>query len=152
MLSGFQKLAEFSGTVASEGLPLPLIAAMVAVLGECVGGLLLIVGYQTRLTGIVMALWCIVTALVAHRNFGNQDQMIPFPEECRHGGRLLAACRLRGEWLEPRCAAQHSRATSGMSVPCGVKKQTLLIQTILMFLFATSIKARSFSATKARRG
>ena len=71
VLSGFQKLAEFSGTVAfmgSEGLPLPLIAAIVAVLVECVGGILLIVGYQTRLTGIVLALWCIATAIVAHRN------------------------------------------------------------------------------------
>ena len=41
VLSGFQKLAEFSGTVAfmgSEGLPLPLIAAIVAILVECVGG------------------------------------------------------------------------------------------------------------------
>src|SRR6516165_5384385 len=61
VLSGFQKLAEFSGTVAFmglEGLPLPLIAAIVAVLVECVGSILLIVGYQTRLTGIVLAAWC----------------------------------------------------------------------------------------------
>ena len=61
VLSGFQKLAEFSGTVAfmdSEGLPLPLIAAIVAVLVECIGSILLIVGYQTRLTGIVLAAWC----------------------------------------------------------------------------------------------
>ena len=81
VLSGFQKLADFSGTVAfmgSEGLPVPLIAAIVAVLVECVGGILLIVGYQTRLTGIILALWCIATAIVAHRNFGNQDQMIHF--------------------------------------------------------------------------
>jgi len=71
VLSGFQKLADFSGTVAfmgSEGLPVPLIAAIVAVLVECVGGILLIVGYQTRLTGIILALWCIATAIVAHRN------------------------------------------------------------------------------------
>ena len=81
VLRGFQKLAQFSGTVAfmgSEGLPLPLIAAIVAILVECVGGILLIVGYQTRLTGIILALWCIATAIVAHRNFGNQDQMIHF--------------------------------------------------------------------------
>jgi hypothetical protein len=54
VLSGFQKLTEFSGTVAfigSEGLPLPFVTAIVAVVVECVGGILLIVGYQTRLTG-----------------------------------------------------------------------------------------------------
>ena len=92
VLSGFQKLAEFSDTVAfmgSEGLPLPLIAAIVAVLVECVGGILLIVGYQTRLTGIILALWCIATAIVAHRNFGNQDQTIHFLKNVAMAGGFL---------------------------------------------------------------
>jgi len=102
VLSGFQKLAEFSGTVAfmgSEGLPLPLIAAIVAVLVECVGGILLVVGYQTRLTGIILALWCIATAIVAHRNFGNQDQMIHFLKNVAiAGGFLQLAAFGAGGW------------------------------------------------------
>src|SRR6516225_12448183 len=102
VLSGFQKLADFSGTVAfmgSEGLPLPLIAAIVAVLVECVGGILLIVGYQTRLTGIILALWCIATAIVAHRNFGNQDQMIHFLKNVAiAGGFLQLAAFGAGGW------------------------------------------------------
>jgi putative oxidoreductase len=92
VLSGFQKLADFSGTVAfvgSEGLPVPLFAAIVAVLVECVGGILLIVGYQTCLTGIVLALWCIVTATVAHRNFGDQDQMTHFLKNVAMAGGFL---------------------------------------------------------------
>jgi putative oxidoreductase len=92
VLSGFQKLTEFSGTVAfmgSEGLPFPLLAAIVAILVECVGAMLLIVGYQTRLTGIVLALWCIATALVAHRNFGNPDQMINFLKNVAMAGGFL---------------------------------------------------------------
>ena len=102
VLSGFQKLAEFSDTVAfmgSEGLPVPLIAAIVAVLVECVGGILLIVGYQTRLTGIILALWCIATAIVAHRNFGNQDQMIHFLKTVAiAGGFLQLAAFGAGGW------------------------------------------------------
>jgi putative oxidoreductase len=102
VLSGFQKLAEFSGTVAfmgSEGLPLPLIAAIVAVLVECVGGISLIVGYQTRLTGLVLAAWCIATALVAHRNFGNQDQMIHFLKNvAMAGGFIQLAAFGAGGW------------------------------------------------------
>ena len=92
VLSGFQKLTEFSGTVAfmgSEGLPFPLLAAIVAILVECVGAMLLIVGYQTRLTGIVLALWCIATALVAHRNFANPDQMINFLKNVAMAGGFL---------------------------------------------------------------
>ena len=51
LLSGFQKLGGFNGTVAymaSLNLPLPGLAAIVAIVVECVGGLLLLVGYQTR--------------------------------------------------------------------------------------------------------
>ena len=92
VLSGFQKLTEFSGTVAfmgSEGLPFPLLAAIVAILVECVGAILLIVGYQTRLTGIVLALWCIATALVAHRNFADPDQMVHFLKNVAMAGGFL---------------------------------------------------------------
>jgi putative oxidoreductase len=102
VLSGFQKLAEFSGTVAfmgSEGLPLPLLAAIVAILVECVGGILLIVGYQTRLTGTVLALWCIATALIAHRDFANPDQMVHFLKNvAMAGGFLQVAAFGAGAW------------------------------------------------------
>jgi len=56
--SGFQKLGAFGGTVAymaSQGLPVPELAALVAIVVECVGGILVLVGYQTRLVGLVMA-------------------------------------------------------------------------------------------------
>jgi putative oxidoreductase len=120
VLSGFQKLAEFNGTVAfmgSEGLPFPLIAAVVAIVVECVGGILLIVGYQTRLTGIVLAVWCIATALVAHRDFGNGDQMIHFLKNVAMAGGLLQLAAFgAGAWsLDARRST--SRAASGMSLP-----------------------------------
>jgi putative oxidoreductase len=92
VLSGIQKLVGFSGTVAfmgAEGLPAPILATIIAVFVECVGGVLLIIGYQTRPTGAVMAVWCIATALVAHRDFGNQDQMIHFLKNVAMAGGFL---------------------------------------------------------------
>jgi putative oxidoreductase len=92
ILSGVQKLMDFSGTVAFmgvEGLPVPALAAIVAVIVECIGGILLIVGYQTRPTGMVMAVWCVATALVAHRDFGNPDQMIHFLKNVGMAGGFL---------------------------------------------------------------
>jgi putative oxidoreductase len=92
VLSGAQKLVNFSGTVAlmgSEGLPFPVVAAIVAVVVECVGSILLIIGYQTRLVGIVMAAWCIATALIAHRDFSDQDQMIHFLKNVAMAGGFL---------------------------------------------------------------
>ncbi len=58
LLSGFQKLARFSGTaayMASQGLPAPDLAALVAIVVECIGGLLVLIGYRTRVVGLVLA-------------------------------------------------------------------------------------------------
>jgi putative oxidoreductase len=92
LLSGFQKLAGFEGTVAfmaAEGLPFPLLAAIVALIVECLGGVALVIGYQTPLVGLVMAVWCIATALVAHSDFSNQDQMINFLKNVAMAGGFL---------------------------------------------------------------
>lgn len=90
--SGFQKLAAFGGTVgymASLGLPVPELAALVAIGVECVGGILVLVGYQTRLVGLVMAGWCIATALVAHAHFGDQNQTVHFLKNLAMSGGFL---------------------------------------------------------------
>ena len=90
--SGFQKLGGFDGTVAymaSQGLPVPELAALVAILVECLGGILVLLGYQTRLVGLVMAGWCIATALVAHTHFGDQNQTVHFLKNLAMSGGFL---------------------------------------------------------------
>jgi putative oxidoreductase len=92
LLSGFEKLAGFGGTVgdmAQEGLPLPFLAALIAVVVECVGGILLVVGWQTRLTGLVLAVWCIATGVVAHSNFADQNMMLHFLKNLAMAGGFL---------------------------------------------------------------
>jgi len=92
VLGGFQKLFDFAGTIGymkAEGLTLPTLAAIIAILVECVGGILVIAGYQTRLVGIVLAAWCIATALVGHRDFANLDQMIHFLKNVAMAGGFL---------------------------------------------------------------
>ena len=90
--SGFQKLGTFDGTVAymaSQGLPVPELAALVAIVVECVGGILVLVGYQTRLVGLMMAMWCIATALVAHAHFGDPNQTVHFLKNLAMSGGFL---------------------------------------------------------------
>jgi putative oxidoreductase len=102
LLGGFQKLAGFSGTAAymgSMGLPFPELAAIVAIVVECAGSILLVIGYQTRLVGLVLALWCIATALVAHTQFADQNQMIHFLKNvAMAGGFLQVAAFGAGAW------------------------------------------------------
>jgi len=92
LLGGFQKLTGFSDTagyMASRGLPVPDLAALVAIAVECVGGLLVLVGYQTRAVGLVLAIWCIATALIAHTNFSDGNQMIHFLKNLAMAGGFL---------------------------------------------------------------
>ena len=118
LFSGFQKLTGFGDTVgymAQEGLPLPFLAALVAVIVECVGGILLVVGWQTRLVGLVMAGWTIATALVAHTNFADPDQMIHFLKNVAIAGGFLQLVAFGGgAWsLDGRLMAplrRHERA------------------------------------------
>jgi putative oxidoreductase len=94
------------------GLPVPELAAVVAILVECLGGILLVIGYQIRLVGLVMALWCIATALVAHAQFADQNQMIHFLKNvAMAGGFLQLAAFGAGAWsLDARWGKSEPRA------------------------------------------
>jgi putative oxidoreductase len=92
LLSGFQRLAGFGVTVAvmgREGLIFLLGAAIVAIVVECLGGVALVLGYQTRLTGAILAVWQIATAFVAHVDFCNTDQVIHFLSNVAMAGGFL---------------------------------------------------------------
>jgi putative oxidoreductase len=52
-------------------------------------GFLLIVGFQTRLVALALALWCVVTAVFFHRNFADQNQRIHFLKNMMIMGGLL---------------------------------------------------------------
>jgi putative oxidoreductase len=72
ILAGFAKLTAISGTAgyfAGLGLPAPTITAVVVGLIEFVGGLAILVGFQTRLAAAIVALFTIGATLVAHMNF-----------------------------------------------------------------------------------
>lgn len=77
------------GYIASVGLPFPLLSYLVAIIVELGGGILLLIGYQTRSTSIVLAAFTVVTALVFHIDFGDQNQMANFLKNFAVAGGLL---------------------------------------------------------------
>jgi putative oxidoreductase len=113
-LSGFQKLAGFGATVmGQEGLLILLGASIVAIVAECVAGVALVLGYQTRLTGAVLAVWYIATAS-AHADFSNTDQVIQFLKNVAMAGGFLQLVAFgAGNWsLDARrgsVAPKHDR-------------------------------------------
>jgi len=67
--SGWGKIAGFSGVVgyiSSRGVPLPEVAAAVAIAAELGLGLLLLVGWQTRWVALAMAVFTAVITPIFH--------------------------------------------------------------------------------------
>jgi putative oxidoreductase len=92
LLSGLNKLGAPAMTmqyIGAANLPFPLIAYIVAVTVEIGGGILLIVGFQTRLVAAALALFTVVTAVAFHGNFADQNQMIHFLKNISMAGGLL---------------------------------------------------------------
>ncbi|UWU14844.1 DoxX family protein [Rhizobium sullae] len=69
IMSGFGKLADPAGTagmIAGAGLPAATLLAFAAGLFELVAGLAVLVGFQTRIAGWALAVFCAFTAFVFH--------------------------------------------------------------------------------------
>ncbi len=96
--AGFGKLMGFAGTVGyitSAGLPLPQVAAAIAILVELGLGIALLLGFKTRIVSIVIALFTIATALFFHKYWSAPDAMkmaqtINFNKNIAIAGGLLA--------------------------------------------------------------
>ena len=97
VISGFGKIKGFDGTVgliASKGLPLPQVAAVVAIIIELGGGLMLIAGWKARWAAAAMFLFTAVAAIIFH-NFwavpadAAQNQTIHFMKNISMLGGLL---------------------------------------------------------------
>ncbi|MCR6727775.1 DoxX family protein [Agrobacterium fabrum] len=92
IFSGLGKIMapeDTQGYIAAVGLPLPLLAYFVAVVVELGGGILLVVGYQTRIVSLLIAAFTLATALIFHSNFADQNEMISFLKNISIVGGLL---------------------------------------------------------------
>jgi len=69
VIYGWDKLVGFHGTVqylAGAGLPLPAVAAVIAVVMELVVGIALVLGVATRPLALLLAVYTLATALIGH--------------------------------------------------------------------------------------
>ena len=67
--AGLSKLTGFDGTVgyfASLGLPLATLAVVVAIIAEVLGGIALLVGFQTRIVAILLAIFTLAASITGH--------------------------------------------------------------------------------------
>lgn len=96
IVGGFGKLAggpaNFAGYLGSLGFPAPLFFAWATIAVELLGGLAILLGFQTRNAAYALAAFCIASAIVAHFDFADQNQMTQFLKNLGlAGGFLLLA-------------------------------------------------------------
>ena len=76
-------------TLTRYSLPMPGVAYAVALLVEIGAGIAFLVGWKAKAAALVLAIWCVATAFVAHYHPGDQGQMIHFMKNmCMAGGFL----------------------------------------------------------------
>src|SRR5262245_9194317 len=93
LLFGFSKLTDFAGTVGymgSLGLPAPALFTVLAIIIEIAGGLMVLVGYQTRLVSLGLATFVLVAAFIGHSQLGDQNQFMHFMKNMAIVGGSLA--------------------------------------------------------------
>jgi putative oxidoreductase len=92
LFSGIGKILTSSVTqtyIASAGLPFPIAAYFIAIAIEVGGGILLVLGFKTRLVALAVAIFSVAAALSFHHNFADPDQLIHFLKNISMAGGLL---------------------------------------------------------------
>jgi putative oxidoreductase len=69
------------------GLPGELLPLAIAVEAGC--GLAILIGFHTRAAALILAAFCVVTAVVFHMKLGDQNQLLHFEKDLAIAGGLL---------------------------------------------------------------
>lgn len=98
--AGYGKIGGYDGTLkymASAGVPGLLLPLVIA--AELGAGLLIAIGYQTRLAALALAGFSILSALLFHFNFADRNQGIHFMKNISiAGGFLMLFAGGAGNW------------------------------------------------------
>ncbi len=81
--AGYAKLVDPGGTTQyfiAAGVPAPALMVWVAIVIELLGGLCLLVGFQARWVGFVLAVWSVITGVAVHLSAGlhSADAMVAY--------------------------------------------------------------------------
>jgi len=90
LLSSYSKIFNYSGTVAwmeEFGIPGFLLGPTIVL--EILFPILIIIGYRTRISAIILAIFSIATGLIFHLDFANQMQTVALLKNLGLAGGLI---------------------------------------------------------------
>jgi putative oxidoreductase len=126
MISGLSKVANHAGTIAlieSSKLPLPPQLAYAGAITVEIGcGLLIVLGYQTRIVAAVFCLFCLATAVFFHTDFANPDQIFHFIKNMVMTGGLLQVVTYGAGALSIDNWLSQSRARAGGATSAAIAR------------------------------
>ena len=105
--AGLMKIGGFAGTVgyiASKGLPMPALGAVIAIVVEVLGGLALLAGFGTRVAALVLAVFTVAASVIFHAYWAVPaeaqmvQQLMFFKNIAVVGGLLVLAAHGAGGW------------------------------------------------------
>jgi len=104
LLSGYNKIFNYENTVVwMEGFGIPGFLLWPAILLEIILPILIIIGYRTQISAILLAIFCLATAVIFHFDFDNQKQTIDFLKNfALAGGFLFIAVHGPKDWSVER--------------------------------------------------
>ena len=100
LLSGYNKIFNYDNTISwMEGFGIPGFLLWPAIVLEILLPIFIIIGYRTQISAIILAMFCLATALIFHYDFANQMQIIAFLKNFGlAGGFLFIATNGPKEW------------------------------------------------------
>ncbi len=100
LLSGYNKIFNYADTVTwMEGFGVPGFLLAPAIIIEILLPVLIIIGYRTQISAIILGAFCITTAFIFHSDFSNQMQIIAFLKNfALTGGFIFIAVNGPKEW------------------------------------------------------
>ena len=79
LIAGVNKIFNYEGTAAyMESFGVPDFLYIPAIILEILFPLLIIIGYQTKISALIMAIFSISLAIIFHTDFSNQMQVMSF--------------------------------------------------------------------------
>ena len=90
LLSGLGKIGAYAATAAymsSVGVPGVLLPVVIAT--EVLGAIAIVLGWQTRVSALLLAGYSLLAALIFHTNFADQIEMIMFLKNVSIAGGFL---------------------------------------------------------------
>ncbi len=81
----YDNVAGYMDSMGVPGVLLPLV-----ILLEVVGAIAIILGFKTRIAAFLLAGFCVLSALIFHSNFADQNEMVQFMKNLAIAGGFLS--------------------------------------------------------------